>query len=201
MPTSDRDATAERIRSAVAARYSMIGANPALEDAIPRGRAWAERLGYPPSMLSDIPPVAVDSFTGINTPLLSADVQAGEHVLDLGCGAGLDSLLAAKAVGPSGHVYGVDHAPGMVANARQAVDEAGAKNVTILEALAEAIPLPDQAVDVAMVNGLFNLAPDKAAVAAELHRVLRPDGRLVGAEIVITNDRPPDQLDLEAWFR
>jgi arsenite methyltransferase len=201
MPTTDQDATAERIRSAVGARYSTIGSSPTGEDGIPRGRAWAEQLGYPPSILADIPPVAVDSFTGIGEPLFSADVRTGERVLDLGCGAGLDSLLAAKAVGPSGHVYGIDFAPGMVASARHAVGEASAKNVTILEALAEAIPLPDNAVDAAIVNGLFNLAPDKAAVAAELHRVLRPDGRLVGAEIVITDDRPPEQLDLEAWFR
>jgi arsenite methyltransferase len=191
----------DTIRSAVADRYSAIGTAPSTEDAIPAGRLWAERLGYPPELLDTVPARALASFTGIGTPVLLAGLSPGERVLDLGCGAGLDAILSARLVAPHGHVDGVDLAPGMIAAARAAVAEAVLDSVTITEAAAESLPLASGSVDVAVVNGLFNLAPDKAAVAAELHRVLRPDGRLVGAEIVITDDRPPEQLDLEAWFR
>jgi arsenite methyltransferase len=191
----------DAIRGAVAERYSTIGSNPFGEDAIPVGRAWAERLGYPVEMLDSAPAVAVASFTGIGAPVLYADLVPGERILDVGCGAGLDMILMARKVAPDGYVYGIDLAPGMVAAARQAVAKAGLENATIKEASAEAIPLPDAAVDVAVVNGLFNLAPDKGAVVSELRRVLRPGGRLVGAEIAITDDRAPGDFDPESWFR
>lgn len=202
MPTHPEDrSTVDSIRHAVADRYSDIGTDPGTETVIPTGRVWAEPLGYPADILSDVPQIALQSFTGIGAPLFSAQIRAGERLLDLGCGAGLDSLLAAQAVGPTGHVYGVDLAPGMVASARKAVKESGVRNVTILGGAAEAIPLPSNSVDLVLVNGLFNLAPDKPVVARELARVLRSDGRLVGAEIVVTDDQPPSELDLEQWFR
>lgn len=95
----------------------------------------------------------------------------------------------------------MDLAPGMITAARAAVAEAALANVTITEAAAESLPIASGSIDVAVVNGLFNLAPDKTAVASELRRVLHPHARLIGAEIVIVDERPPEQLDLEAWFR
>lgn len=195
------ESTTESIRAAVGARYSAIGSSPAQEQTIPTGRAWAERLGYPPAVLDDVPPVSLASFTGIGAPLFAAHLESGERVLDLGCGAGLDSILAARQVGPDGHVLGVDLAPGMVAAARQAIAAAELENVTIAQGEAEAVPVPDGTMDVVLVNGLFNLTPDKAAIAREIARVLRPGGRLVGAEIVITDGRPPQAYDPKAWFR
>ncbi|HEX8917205.1 MAG TPA: methyltransferase domain-containing protein, partial [Chloroflexota bacterium] len=130
----------ETIRSAVAERYSAIGRNPAAEATIPTGRAWAERLGYPPDLLDSVPSGALDSFTGIGTPALCADLSPGERVLDLGCGAGLDTILMARVVGPQGQVYGVDMAPGMISAARAAVAEASLDNVTLIAAAAEALP-------------------------------------------------------------
>lgn len=192
--------TPERIRSAVAERYSLIGSAPSDEETIPSGRAWALRLGYSAELLDRVPAPALQAFTGIGTPLLEADLVAGEQVLDLGCGAGMDSLLAAQLVGPDGFVYGVDLAPGMVTAARRAVAAAGLQNIDICEGAAEHIPLPNSSIDVALVNGLFNLAPEKSTVASELARVVRPGGRLVGAEIVITDDRSAGALDEEAWF-
>lgn len=197
----DWQTTPERIRSAVAERYSHIGAEPARESSIPTGRGWALRLGYRAEMLDGVPAAALDAFTGIGAPLLDAHLAEGERVLDLGCGAGMDSLLAAQQVGATGSVYGVDMAPGMIETARRAVTEAGASTVTIVQSKAECLPLPDHSFDVALVNGLFNLAPQKPAVARELARMIRPGGRLVGAEIVITDNRPPGELDEEAWFR
>lgn len=199
--TADETTTPERIRSAVTDRYSRIGVSPAEETAIPTGRAWALRLGYPAALLDALPEDAIESFTGIGTPVLDADLIGGESVLDLGCGAGMDVLLAAQQVGPSGKVYGVDRAPGMALRARRVVNAAGRGNVVILESGAEQVPLPNGAVDVALCNGLFNLVPDKTAIAEELVRVLRPGGRIVGAEIVLTDGRPPGELDEEAWFR
>jgi arsenite methyltransferase len=193
--------TEETIRSAVADRYSAIGTVPSTEDTIPTGRLWAEQLGYPSAVLDTIPVRALASFTGIGTPVLLADLSPGERVLDLGCGAGLDSILAARLVAPHGHVTGVDLARGMIAAARDAIAEAALHNVEITESSAETLPLASESIDVVSVNGLFNLAPDKAAVVSELHRVLRPGGRLVGAESVIADHRPPEPLDLEAWFR
>lgn len=201
MRSNEQTVTQETIRSAVADRYSAIGTSPSSEGTIPAGRFWAERLGYPPAWLDDVPARALASFTGIGAPLLFADLAHGEQVLDLGCGAGLDSILAARLVGPNGHVDGVDLAPGMIAAARAAVAQTALDTVTITEASAENLPLASGSIDIAVVNGLFNLAPDKSAVAAELHRVLRTDGRLVGSEIVTAGDRPPEEFDLEAWFR
>lgn len=199
--TPTNPSTAEDIQSAVASRYSAIGSDPLSETVIPVGRAWAERLGYPRALLDTIPDVAVSSFTGIGAPVLVAQLTAGEQVLDLGCGAGLDSIVMARQVTPGGQVYGVDLAPGMLATAGQAVAETQLHNVTLLTAAADRLPLPDAGIDVAVVNGLFNLAPDKNAVATEIARVVRPGGRLVGAEIVITDDREPQDFDAESWFR
>src|SRR5579872_500640 len=191
----------DQMRSIVAERYSRIGDDAATESTIPAGRAWALALGYPADVLESVPSVAVDAFTGIGTPILAATLQPGDRVLDLGCGAGMDSVLAARRVGPRGWVYGVDLAPGMIANARRAILDAGLTTVSVVEAAAEELPLSDRSIDVALVNGLFNLAPEKPPVAAELARVVRPGGHLVGAEIVITDGRPPAEPDLEDWFR
>lgn len=193
--------TAEEIRSAVAERYSAVGNDPVAEATIPVGRAWAERIGYSPALLDSIPSLALSSFTGIGAPILSAGLLRGEQALDLGCGAGLDTIVMARRVTPKGHVYGIDLAPGMLAAAREAVAEAGLQNVTLQEAPAEDLPLPDASIDVAVVNGLFNLVPDKYAVVAEVARVVRPGGRIVGAEIVILDAREPQRFDPETWFR
>jgi SAM-dependent methyltransferase len=189
------------IRDAVASRYSVIGQDPAAEVVIPVGRSWAERLGYPASLIESVPVSALASFTGIGAPALIADLAPGDQVLDLGCGAGLDTVIIARWVAPHGHVHAVDLAPGMIAAARESVRAAGVHNVTVWQAFAEHLPLPDASIDVAVVNGLFNLAPDKIAVASELGRVIRPAGRLLGAEIVITDDRLPQSFDPESWFR
>lgn len=201
MLTNEKTIDEETIRSAVAERYSAIGKEPSREDTIPAGRSWAEQLGYPPDLLDTVPFDALASFTGIGSPVLCAGLSPGERALDLGCGAGLDSILMARMVAPGGRVYGIDLAPGMLATARAAIAETTLDNITIIETAAENLPLSTGSIDVAVVNGLFNLAPDKGAVASELRRVLRPGGRLVGAEIVVTDDRTAGELDLESWFR
>lgn len=201
MSEESRTDVSAGIQMAVARRYSAIGQHPEEESSIPSGCAWALALGYPPALLDGLPLPALEAFTGIGTPVLNAGLRAGERVLDLGCGGGLDTILAGRMVGPAGRVYGVDLAAGMVARARESVTAERLANIEIHEAAVHDLPLADGAVDAVIANGLFNLVPNKAAVAAEVTRVTRPGGRLIGAEIVITDGRSPGVPDLESWFR
>jgi SAM-dependent methyltransferase len=189
------------IASAVADRYSAIGAEPTGEQSIPVGREWATRLGYPDKLLGTIPVPALAAFTGIGAPILAADLQRGEIVLDLGCGSGLDTILAARQVSEKGHVHSVDFAPAMVERAAAAAATAGCHNVTTHQCSAASLPLNRESIDVALVNGLFNLTPEKEAVVREVRRVMRPSGRITGSEIVITDGKPAPRPDLESWFR
>jgi arsenite methyltransferase len=149
-----------------------------------------------------VPSAATEAFTGVATPVLLADLRAGETVLDLGCGAGLDLILAARAVGPTGSAIGVDMAEPMVARANANLRAAGLKWAEARVGFAEALPLPNASVDCVVANGILNLAPDKSAVLEEVARVLRPGGRFVLAETTLRHEIPPDTVQtLEDWFR
>jgi ubiquinone/menaquinone biosynthesis C-methylase UbiE len=134
-----------------------------------------------------VPESAVESFAGVANPWTMGRLAPGEHVLDLGSGAGTDSLVAAQMVGPEGHVTGIDMTAAMLAKARAAATEMGVTNVEFVEAEAEQLPFGDASFDVVISNGVIDLIPDKDAVFAELYRVLAPGGRMQIADITIQN--------------
>ena len=150
-----------------------------------RGRPLRRR---PYDTLEGLPDAAALASIGCGNPIAVADLHPGEVVLDLGSGGGIDVLLSARRVGPSGKAYGVDFTPEMLDLARRNAAEAGATNVEFLEGHIEAVPLPDGSIDVVISNCVINLSADKPAVFAEMHRLLRPGGR-VGVSDVVTEDR------------
>lgn len=189
------------LREAVREAYSTAARQPEGKHPFPVGRAFAESVGYPGDLLDSLPPAAVEAFAGVSNVSLFAEIPAGAIVLDLGCGAGLDALVAARRTGPRGKVYGFDFSDSMLERARQAADVAGAGNVEIRRADAERLPLPDASIDVALVNGIFNLNPSRAAVFGELARVMRPSGSVFGAELILAEPLPEAERTCATnWF-
>src|ERR671922_2135609 len=166
--------------------YAAVSQEPERDFIFPTGRAWAEDLRYPPE-LANVPESAVESFAGVANPFSLGRLEPGERVLDLGSGAGTDSLVAAQMVGREGRVTGIDMTPQMLAKARAAAAELGVENVDFVEGEAERLPFEDESFDVVISNGVIDLIPDKDAVFGELSRVLKPGGRIQIADVTIQN--------------
>jgi arsenite methyltransferase len=166
--------------------YSAVSQEPDRDFIFPTGRGWAEDLDYPPE-LRTVPETAVESFAGVANPFSLGRLAGGERVLDLGCGAGTDSLVAAQMVGSSGNVTGIDMTPAMLAKARRAADELGVSNAEFVEGEVESLPFPDESFDVVISNGVIDLVPDKDAVYSEIYRVLATGGRVQIADVTIQN--------------
>jgi SAM-dependent methyltransferase len=173
------------LRSEIQRTYADVSTQPDREFIFPTGRAWALDLGYPQDLLARVPEASCESFAGVANPFSMGALQPGEDVLDVGCGAGMDSLIAAQMVGPTGSVTGIDMTREMIAKARRSVAETGLGNVTIDEGSAERMPFADASFDVVISNGVIDLIPDKDAVFAEITRVLRPGGRIQLADVTI----------------
>ncbi|HLW89478.1 MAG TPA: methyltransferase domain-containing protein [Terriglobales bacterium] len=197
MTATDRTDLRDKVRLA----YSAAAEMPQEKHAFPVGRAFAESLGYPADLLDQLPAVASDAFAGVSNVSIFAEIPSGATILDLGCGAGLDALIAARRVGLSGKVIAVDFSTAMLDRARQAVAEAGVSNLELREAGAEQLPIADEEIGVAMVNGIFNLNPARDAIFRELARVVRRGGRVFGAELILSSPLPPEARARESnWF-
>ena len=190
-----------RLRDAVRSVYSAATDRPDVKRPFPVGRNFAASLGYPPEVLASLPAVAVDAFAGVSNVAAFADIPQGARVLDLGCGAGLDSLITARRVGAQGKVIGIDLSDDMLARARKAAAEVGDVNITLCRADAESLPIQDGAMDVALVNGIFNLNPEREMIFRELARVMRVGGTVFAAELILSEPLPTATHFSEAdWF-
>ena len=174
------------LKNEIKKTYASVSQDPERDFIFPTGRAWAEDLRYP-SELASVPDTAVESFAGVANPWKLGRLSPGERVLDLGSGAGTDSLVAAQMVGEHGAVTGIDMTPEMLTKARKAAAEMNAPNVEFVESEAERLPFPDSTFDVVISNGVIDLIPDKDAVFGELFRVLVAGGRIQIADVTIQN--------------
>ncbi len=191
---------AAALREQVKDKYRNVAANPQAKHHFHTGRTLATRLGYDQSLVDSFPDEAVEAFAGVGNPFSLRSLQAGERVVDVGSGAGFDSLVAARFVGSSGVVVGVDMTPEMLEKARNNAVLVGAGNVEFREGLAEKLPVEDGWADAVISNGVINLCPDKRAVFTEIHRVLRPGGVLQFADIANGETVPEEALrDIDLW--
>jgi arsenite methyltransferase len=190
----------DKLRASIRAEYAAVAAEPARGFHFHTGYRLAAILGYPQEWIETLPAGAVASMAGTGNPFALGDIRAGERAVDCGSGAGADALIAARLVGASGRVIGIDMTPEMLAKARASAAEAGLTNVEFREGILEALPVETAWADVVISNGVLNLVPDKAAALAEMYRVLRPGGRLQAADIVL--ERPVSagsKLDVSLW--
>jgi SAM-dependent methyltransferase len=186
--------TGAEIRAMVQERFSRIATAPEYEKKFPVGPQSAKILGYDPEEINRLPLSVTESFAGVGNPLSLGEIHPGQTLVDLGSGAGLDSILAARRVGGAGKVVGVDMVETMVEKARRNVEALGIGNVEFLHGMIEDLPLEDAVADIATSNGVFNLCPDKPKALAETYRVLRPGGWLLMADILLEDHVTPEEV-------
>ena len=173
------------LRLAIQEEYATVAADPGRGFHFHTGRRLALMLGYMDEWLTGIPETVIACFAGTGNPFRLGPCRAGERVVDVGCGAGIDSLIAARMVGHEGAVVGVDMTAQMIDKARRGAADAALENVEFCHALAESLPVSDGWADVVISNGVLNLMPDKSAAMAEMARVLKPGGRLQIGDILV----------------
>lgn len=196
MDANTKSALREGVRNA----YSAAALEPEARHPFPVGKAFAASLGYPEELLGEAPAHAVASFAGVANVSCFAPLTSGMRVLDLGCGSGLDTFIAARRVGVDGTAVAVDFSLEMLLRARQAASGSG-ERFLFLQASADRLPLPDASIDAALVNGIFNLNPDRDPVFRELARVLRPGATLAGAELILKEPvAVPENPSPDSWF-
>ena len=182
--------TKERITHAVQAMYRQVAAQPTAPFHFPVGKEACRALGYPEGKLEAVPPQVLASFAGVGCPFRDGVIRQGDTVLDLGAGSGTDTMIASSLVGASGKVLALDLTLAMLDRLRAAGKEVGVSNVAVIQGDAERLPLRDGSVDAVTSNGALNLVPEKRRAFAELFRVLRPEGRLQVADVVISRPVP-----------
>ena len=188
------------LRKHIQEEYAAVATEPERGFHFHTGRPLARMLGYDGDWFARVPEASISSFAGTGNPFSLGRLEPGERVVDVGCGAGIDSLIAADMVGPTGSVVGVDMTPAMLEKARRSAAEAGFANVEFRQGFAEALPVPAGWADVVISNGVLNLFPDKAAGLGEMARVLRPGGRLQIGDILVSKPVPEaSKRNIDLW--
>lgn len=194
------DVDLDELRQAIQAEYAEVALHPTKGFHFHTGRPLARLLGYADAWLEGIPETSIESFAGTGNPFHRGVLCSGEHVVDVGCGAGIDSLIAATMVGPDGQVIGVDMTPAMLEKGQRSAVEAGLNNVAFRQGYGEALPVPDGWADVVISNGVLNLFPDKSAGLREMARVLKPGGRLQIGDILVQKPVPESaKRKIDLW--
>jgi len=200
MPIAAPTVDQEQLRCEIRREYREVALHAEKGFHFHTGRSLARILGYDQSLLDQIPESSVESMAGTGNPFAVGELREGEKVVDIGCGAGIDSLVAALKVGPTGKVVGVDLTPEMVAKARLGAAQMGLKNVDFRIGFAETLPVPDNWADVIISNGVVNLVPDKRGLFKEMLRVLKPGGRLQIGDIIVQEEVPQESIDdIDLW--
>jgi len=189
------------IRESVRYAYSSAALDPGGKHAFPVGEEFARSLGYPADLLMDLPEEAKAAFTGVSNVSVFAEIPLASLVMDLGCGAGIDSLIARKRAGDKGRVVGIDFSEAMLERAQRSAILMGFDNLSCTAAAAEQIPVENATVDVALANGIFNLNPRRDEIFPELARVLKPGGHLYAAELILKHPLPDADINNpDSWF-
>lgn len=184
------DVDTDALRKAIKDEYKEVAEDPGKGFHFHTGRRLTRIVGYKDEWLEGVSELAIESFAGTGNPFAMGELAAGERVVDVGSGGGIDSLIAARMVGPDGEVVGIDMTPAMLEKARAAAAGSGLDNVEFREAYMEALPVPDGWADVVISNGVLNLTPDKQKAVGEMFRVLRPGGRLQIGDIQVNREVP-----------
>ncbi|MCC6266731.1 MAG: methyltransferase domain-containing protein [Dehalococcoidia bacterium] len=188
------------LRARISDKYRDVAMKPELGFHFHTGAPLARMLGYPEDVVASLPEGTVASFAGTGNPFLFGDLRRGETVVDIGCGAGFDTLIAARQVGPDGNILAVDMTAEMRAKTRAGAEALGLSNVDVREGFAESLPAADAVADVVISNGVVNLCPDKQAVFREMYRVLKPGGRIQVGDILVHREVPQDARDdIDLW--
>ena len=190
-----------RLRHEIQAIYARVATEPSSEFHFHRGPEYAvARLGYDAAALAAIPAEATASFAGVANPLRISPLSRGATVVDIGCGAGMDLMLAASAVGPTGHAIGIDMTEPMAERARAAARALGFAQIEVRSGDALDLPVDSESVDFVITNGVLNLAPDKRQAFGEVFRILKPGAQFLYADIIVANElSEPIRRDIDLW--
>ncbi|MCF4113233.1 methyltransferase domain-containing protein [Dethiosulfovibrio acidaminovorans] len=191
-----------RIESGIRSKYVNVADNPKGLFRYPVGRDGLEGLNYDSELIESLPDAVADSYCGVGNPFSLGSIDEGDSVLDIGCGAGVDTIIAAMMTGSKGLSVGIDMVPEMLSKARSNLELTEMKNVSFQQASGESLPFEDDSFDVVISNGVVNLIPDKASAMVEVFRVLRPGGRLMIADQLMIGDSQKDLKErVESWFQ